>query len=729
MKNFYKTGLIVLSLIISQQVFPQKENLKSMTDSDQQIEVVEGYSFISSRIIAENPDILNVLASILNENLDFVRDSEGNMLRKIGPNWVNGIGNWIVEEGYLIKVFSDNSFSIEGNAVDPTSPVQLETGFQFVSYFPETTMDALLAFETILSENLDFIRNSQGAILRKIGPNWVNGIGDCNSGEGYLVKMLADDILIYPGSSSFTCGDPFTDPRNEQTYNTVLIGDQCWMAENLNLGEMIEGTEAMADDGVIEKYCYNDDPANCETFGGLYQWDEMMQYTSSPGVQGICPDGWYIPTDDEWKILEGTVDSQYPVGDPEWDNEYLRGFDVGKNLKSTSGWTNNGNGVDLYEFTALPAGARSVLGFFFLASDYAVFWSSTGSGINAWYRILNYANDQSQRSSNYYTSYGFSVRCLKENFTPVNQAPEPPNTPNPEEGSENQSIESDLSWTCTDPEGDPLTYDIYFGTEATPPLVASGQTATTYDPGTLESNTEYLWKIIAHDDHSNTTEGPVWSFSTINEEWQCGNPFTDPRDEQIYTTVQIGDQCWMAENLSIGTMIIGTEEMTDNGVIEKYCYDNDPSNCETYGGLYQWNETMQYTTTQAIQGICPSDWHLPSDDEWNILEGTVDSQYPVGDPVWNGSGWRGYDVGVKLKSTTSWYSGGNGTNDFGFTALPGGSLSDGYFHVLTESGYFWSSSEGSSTYAWYRCLKYDNDEVFRYNYDKNHGRSVRCLHN
>ena len=729
MKKFYKIGLIIISLFISQQIFPQQENLKSIIDSDQQIEIVEGYSFISSRIITENPDMLIILESILNENLDFVRDSEGGMLRKIGPNWVNGIGDWIVEEGYLIKVFSDDSFSIEGNAVDPTSPVQLETGFQFVSYFPETTMDALLAFETILSENLDFIRNSQGAILRKIGPNWVNGIGDCNSGEGYLVKMLADDILIYPGSSSFTCGDPFTDPRNEQTYNTVLIGDQCWMAENLNLGEMIEGTEAMADDGVIEKYCYNDDPANCETFGGLYQWDEMMQYTSSPGVQGICPDGWYIPTDDEWKILEGTVDSQYPVGDPEWDNEYLRGFDVGKNLKSTSGWTNNGNGVDLYEFTALPAGARSVLGFFFLASDYAVFWSSTGSGINAWYRILNYANDQSQRSSNYYTSYGFSVRCLKENFTPVNQAPEPPNTPNPEEGSENQSIESDLSWTCTDPEGDPLTYDIYFGTEATPPLVASGQTATTYDPGTLESNTEYLWKIIAHDDHSNTTEGPVWSFSTINEEWQCGNPFTDPRDEQIYTTVQIGDQCWMAENLSIGTMIIGTEEMTDNGVIEKYCYDNDPSNCETYGGLYQWNETMQYTTTQAIQGICPSDWHLPSDDEWNILEGTVDSQYPVGDPVWNGSGWRGYDVGVKLKSTTSWYSGGNGTNDFGFTALPGGSLSDGYFHVLTESGYFWSSSEGSSTYAWYRCLKYDNDEVFCYNYDKNHGRSVRCLHN
>ena len=160
MKKIYTIGLIVLSLIITQQAFPQKKNLKSITDSDQQIEITEGYSFISSRIIAENPDMLVILESILNENLDFVRDSEGSMLRKIGPNWVNGIGDWIVDEGYLIKMFSDDSFIIEGNAIDPTSPIQLETGFQFVGYFPETTIDALIAFETILGENLDFIRNS-----------------------------------------------------------------------------------------------------------------------------------------------------------------------------------------------------------------------------------------------------------------------------------------------------------------------------------------------------------------------------------------------------------------------------------------------------------------------------------------------------------------------------------------------------------------------------------------
>ena len=186
-------------MIINQPTFPQKENSKAPLSGEQQIELSEGYSFISSRIIAENPDMLIVMASVLNENLDFIRNSQGQVLRKIGPNWVNGIGDWIVEEGYLIKMFAGDSFIIEGDVVDPVTPIQLEAGFQFVSYFPETPMDALLAFETILGDDLDFVRNSQGQILRKIGPNWVNGIGDCNPGEGYLIKMLNDDVLIYPG--------------------------------------------------------------------------------------------------------------------------------------------------------------------------------------------------------------------------------------------------------------------------------------------------------------------------------------------------------------------------------------------------------------------------------------------------------------------------------------------------------------------------------------------------
>ena len=169
--------------------------------TNQSYNLVSGYQFISTRIIPENPDLLLVFEDIMNDNLDFVRNSQGQTLRKIGSTWVNGIGDWIVEEAYLVRMFNDDSFSIEGVPVEPTSPISLEEGYQFVSFYPENNMDALLAFETILSDDLDFIRNSQGQTLRKIGPNWVNGIGDCYPCEGYLIKMLANGEIVYPASA------------------------------------------------------------------------------------------------------------------------------------------------------------------------------------------------------------------------------------------------------------------------------------------------------------------------------------------------------------------------------------------------------------------------------------------------------------------------------------------------------------------------------------------------
>lgn len=166
----------------------------------QTINLSVGYQFASSYIQADNPDMIEVLSLILNDNLDFVRDSEGGMFRKIGPNWVNGIGDWVGTEGYLFKMFAADELTIEGNFIDPSTPIALDVGFQFVSYLPESSVDALLAFAIILNDNLDFIRDSEGGMLRKIGPNWVNGIGNANPGEGYLVKMFAEGELVYPAN-------------------------------------------------------------------------------------------------------------------------------------------------------------------------------------------------------------------------------------------------------------------------------------------------------------------------------------------------------------------------------------------------------------------------------------------------------------------------------------------------------------------------------------------------
>lgn len=114
--------------------------------------------------------------------------------------------------------------------------------------------------------------------------------------------------------------------------------------------------------------------------------------------------------------------------------------------------------------------------------------------------------------------------------------------------------------------------------------------------------------------------GTAWT-NMIGEEaaahpWLCGNPFVDLRDEKSYATILIGTQCWMAENLNVGNRINGDIDQGDYGLPEKYCCDDLESNCDIYGGPYQWDEMMQYTTQQGSQGICFTGWHVPADAEW-----------------------------------------------------------------------------------------------------------------
>jgi len=166
----------------------------------QQITFSQGFGFVSSRISPDNPDMMEVVAEIINDDLVYIRNSTGAMLRKIGTNWVNGIGDWIVTEGYLIKINAAGQFTIGGTLIPQDTPIEILAGFQFVSYLPPNEMDAIEAFSSIISDDLLYIRNSEGNMLRKIGPNWVNGIGNCIPTEGYLVKLSADATLIYPNT-------------------------------------------------------------------------------------------------------------------------------------------------------------------------------------------------------------------------------------------------------------------------------------------------------------------------------------------------------------------------------------------------------------------------------------------------------------------------------------------------------------------------------------------------
>jgi len=142
-----------------------------------------------------------------------------------------------------------------------------------------------------------------------------------------------------------------------------------------------------------------------------------MQYTIQEGVQGICPPGWHLPTDEEWKLLEGTVDSQYRIGDPAWDlyGDY-RGYDAGNNLKTISGWNENGNGTDLFGFSGLPGGIRNGYGNFINVCHYGEWWTSTEYGYMsymAWFRYLSF-DSQGVGLDYWFNGLGMSVRCLRD---------------------------------------------------------------------------------------------------------------------------------------------------------------------------------------------------------------------------------------------------------------------------------------------------------------------------
>lgn len=295
-----------------------------------------------------------------------------------------------------------------------------------------------------------------------------------------------------------------------------------------------------------------------------------------------------------------------------------------------------------------------------------------------------------------------------------NLPPDPPANPNPADGAVDMIILVQTQWTASDPDQDPLKFDVYFGTAADPPLAAEGLTNNSYDPGTLAYNTTYYWKVRVHDDKGLFTDGPVWSFTTGSEVFGCGDDFTDDRDGKTYSTVQIGEQCWMAENINIGIRINGSEDMTDDGSIEKYCYDDNESNCDEFGALYQWNEMLQYASDEAV-GICPEGWHLPAIEEWEALE--MELGMPE-DQATATSGWQGTYEGNQLKI------GGSS----GFDALMGGNRSTSGGFILGGLGTaLWSATQSTTYNARARSLDTDHGAINHTNYNKEYGHAVRCL--
>ena len=199
------------------------------------------------------------------------------------------------------------------------------------------------------------------------------------------------------------------DDRDGRVYKTVKIGDQWWMAENLNYAYL----EPTANED-SSSFCFVNEENNCAKYGRLYLWSAAMDSAgiwSKNGkdcgyyrtclptypVRGVCPEGWHLPDTTEWNALFKAVDS--------WPDE-------GKVLKSQTGWNNDGNGTDSFGFSALPAGTRGFNGYYERDVLYADFWSSTGRGDEAYGMLMNNLIDKAYLGA--MSRFGaYSVRCVK----------------------------------------------------------------------------------------------------------------------------------------------------------------------------------------------------------------------------------------------------------------------------------------------------------------------------
>ena len=204
-------------------------------------------------------------------------------------------------------------------------------------------------------------------------------------------------------------------------------------------------------------------------------------------------------------------------------------------------------------------------------------------------------------------------------------------------------------------------------------------------------------------------------------------------EEGSSNEVTIGKQVWMTENLNVDKFSNGDpipeaktdEEWARAGANKEpsWCYyDNDASNGTKYGKLYNW-----YAVNDP-RGLATKGWrwHVPSDKEWTTLTDYLGGEEIAGTKMKSTSGWKQDSFGMKIKSW--WKQDGNGTNESGFSGLPGGNrCSDGAFYSIGYTGFWWSSSEDSTSFAWFRRLYDYGGDVFRFKDIKTYGFSVRCL--
>ena len=525
-------------------------------------------------------------------------------------------------------------------------------------------------------------------------------------------------------SGNFNCAPVLTDVDGNE-YDTVRIGNQVWMKENLRVTKYRNGNPiptnldnaqwSAATEGAFSVHLDND--TNDLTYGKLYNWYAVAD------PRGLCPTGWHVPSDAEWTSLENFLGGASVAGG--------KMKSMGTIQAGTGLWDDPNTAADNSSgFTGLPGDFRSYNGNYGYIGLFGYWWSSTDTtSPDAWSRDLNYSNANSRRL-NYDKTDGFSVRCLKD-------APETGSIDSLDcagrvqmnylaEKIPAENVQLIIPYTGGNGGA--------FSAQSIPSADVIGLAATIAAGNFSNGNDSLVFNI------SGTPAGfgtATFSISIGGKQCNINMNVADTgslRDIEgnLYTSIKIGTQEWMQQNLKTSKYRNGNSILTnlDNtqwsaateGAFSVYL-DND-TNDLTYGKLYNW---------YAVAGaLCPVDWHVPTDHDWNLLTKYLD---PAADT--NCVNCASSTIaGGKMKSTGTIQAGTglwqnpntDATNSSGFTGLPGTlRTSSGSFYDIGYYGYWWSSTEGSSALAWSRNLRYTPGDSIRGTYDKTYGFSVRCL--
>jgi uncharacterized protein (TIGR02145 family) len=456
-----------------------------------------------------------------------------------------------------------------------------------------------------------------------------------------------------------------TDARDGKTYRTVTINGKRWTAENMGYATP------------ESSWCYQNDTANCDIYGRLYTWN---------AATAACPSGWHLPSGREWDDLILATGGKKPT-DKENSIDW---YGAGKNLRAKRGWGlydreysgKNGygysdmpeswgyydrkdGGTDDYGFSALPGGYRDTHRGLIPAEFQNIGWQGY------WWTASENENDggfgfhiRSCYSSSLYEEDTGGSRCEKDTGGYYNLI-----------SYDGEFAEAYIRSIY----GDFVSESSHSQSKGNGYSVRCVQDSGDGKPSRKKSATE------------KKKEGKQRQKEAKERIKKISVYFTDSRDGQKYRAVEIDSTVWMAQNLNYKT-------------VGSWCYENADSNCVKYGRLYNW---------KAAQTACPNDWELPSSKKWDRLTRAIDGKKIAGKALKAASGWNAYRG-----------ESGDGTDAYGFSALPGGSrFTDGAFGDAGDRGHWWTADNRLNL----RHIFHGGDYVGEDSPDTSRGFSVRCV--